>query len=417
MKSKTLFFVGLGMILLLLGVFAASPQKFPRLPNDPYRDTINAPAFKANNPLYSDFRGTSTWYVYGRCLEAGWKLTYSGTASDWYSTVSNGSNKDFIPSVGSIMCMPNHVAYVTSVAPDGTTWVVDEYNYAPRGHREWDEQTFRKGTYPGLVYSEARQAWVTLSGFIHPPLLPDGLYRATDEDSVYLVTNGRRRAIPSEDCFVDWHLKASDVLSISAAQLYTQTSWEAPIAHLVRMHGSSKVYWIQELVGAQPMDGHFFARPIVDEDVFHGMGFSSADVRTVNYNPVVKYPKGGMLWTVEPYLVVQDGPFALMRDGKFWVQYRIKNLSDSPKYPFATTVRAYRTPQQDWFDFPWTSARGLSPGQVDGWSPDPTSTWLQSGSFRMKVICRYQNPDGYLQVVLPHSGDLPHPLDQDSFTY
>ena len=415
-KLRLKLIILVGIVLALGSALHARAQTFQYAVNDPYRDTINGQCYKARNPFYPSYRGQCTWYVYGRCLENGWTLNYTGNANDWYARLTNGSAKDMTPTVGSIMCIKGHVAYVSSVAADKRSWVVDEYNFYPAWKQQWDEETITQGPTAHTVICTAYRGTFDLYGFIHPPLLPNGLYKASNENRVFLVTNGGRRAIPSSDCFNDWHLNWNALRVVSEGQLYTETSWQPPIEHLVKMAGSSSVYWIVQLVSNQPLDNHFFARPIANPYVFNHMGFRWSDIQTVPYNPIAKYQNAGLLTDVVPNLVVRDGPYEITNGGNYFSGYRVKNLSDSARYGFATTIRAYRTTDSYWFDFGWDGNGGLDPALTDGWSPNWKSIPIRWGSYRMQVICSYVDWTGNVQEVLPGGGDFPYPLTRNYFS-
>lgn len=248
--------------------------------------------------------------------------------------------------------------------------------------------------------------------------LPDGLYRASNEATVFLVTNAGRRAVPSGDCFNDWGMNWNAVHVVDEATLYSRTTWQPPIAHLVKTASSATVYWIVQIVTNQPYANHYFARPISSADVFNQMGFSWGDLRVVNYNPTQRYSTGPTLSSVEPRLVVNDGPYEGTYNTYFTAGWRVRNLSNSGNYGVAVTIRAYRTDGY-WFDFGWSGSGGVDPNNPIGWSP----AWMnvsksgRHGSYSMSVIYGYQTSHGGIQIIAPGSGDYQYPSSANSFSY
>jgi hypothetical protein len=314
---------------------------------------------------------------------------------------------------------------ISSIGAYGHVSVVDSVDTAHNIVNAVEQNvssTNARATYK-LLGSTLSRPGFPIKGVVHSILnspIPDGLYRASNETSVFIVTGGVRRAIPSGECFNDWGLNWNNIKVIDPAALYDKTQWQQPIAHLVKSKSSNTVYWITESVNSSGMNhiirptGQYVARPISSAAVFDGMHFNWNDIRTVNYNITQAYPVGPMLINVEPRLVVTDGPYCIFANNSFGAGWRVRNLSDANHVGLSATIRACQMNQDgslngNRIDFPWSGIGGLDKIYSDGWSP--AWSWIPNysmprGRFFMKVIYSYW---GSYQYVAPRDGEHPYP--------
>ena len=280
-----------------------------------------------------------------------------------------------------------HVAYVENVTAQGIN--ISEMNWGPLspvGNTNGTTTNFNRVTTAFLPYDRLNRGSYTFSGYVLPTLkgsvapspspapLSNGLYRASDEGTVYFVSGGVRRAIPSAECFDDWGFRWDNIRVVSRADI-ERCAWGVPLQHLVTIAGNGTVWWIQ--------DG--FKRPIASASIFESMGFSWNDVRTLDAGRVNRFPTGPLLDRIEPNLVVVDGtyisPWVAARGQGIAAGLRVRNIA---KAGVSTQIAvSYWAPNGAAGNFTISPTFYLNPGAEYVWWSPTTSFWT-AGRYGIK---------------------------------
>lgn len=264
--------------------------------------------------------------------------------------------------------------------------------------------------------------WVEPEQFIRNSNFADGLYRANNEQTVFLVENKVRRAFHTEPCFLDWGKQMSKVKVIDPVDLYAATKASPPISHLLRVSGAKDIYWVVESFDPAGT-GKYVARLIHDPfrngKLFQAMGFNAADVKTVLFPPARRYPGGIALVEVEPRLLTMQGPFCRFADDQFSAGWMVRNMSTAKLTGMAITTRACQLDRNGrvtgrWIDFPWHGTGGIDSAR-DPWNPPYTSisnSQMPRGNFWMKVIYSYKVGGRNMTYGSPSYGAEAYPYNE-----
>ncbi len=296
---------------------------------------------------------------YARSFPGG--RTWIAAADLWELVTDKGAE----PRVGAILVvnrfrnrggaeLPGHVAIVTEV--NGSRFRVIHSNWDQREHVTEGWFTIVDGgsgvkwdgwpsTYPlrGFVYSATTDV----------PRPQAILLRAADAPTVYWIRNGKRRAFNSLECFQDWGMDFRHVRVVTWAEV-NSVEWDEPIPHLIQVRGRSEVYWIQ--------DG--LRRWIRSPAIFEGMGFRWGDIVPVTARRRDLYRPWKDLASVEPRLIVVDGPYIdddRRTDRPVASIFRVRNVSRVGG-GVDTISFAVRGPSGDNVDFPGSGSLHLDAG-------------------------------------------------------
>ncbi|MBN9500846.1 MAG: hypothetical protein BGO01_00945 [Armatimonadetes bacterium 55-13] len=404
MRTSQVQFVVAVLLALAFLLLPGTALAYESAQNDPYRN-LNRSFYTSSNRFYPTFRGECTWYSNGRAQEAGWDPGFYGDAGLWWERVPNYSRKDQTPAVGSIMCLSGHVTYVVQVI-DANTWVVDEYNQYPAYGHQWSRETVRRvAGSSNLVKLELAKTAVTLKGFIHPPVHPNGVFKPEDSSSVFLIQNGVRQAFNSWDSFLDYFYGSPPpITTVTSAQIYERTSWRPPVPHLVMQNSDGTIWWIRETADPYPI-GRWVCRAFNTAAAYEGMDFLWTDWRHVNYFVSWKYPRLSDIPFAEPVGIITDGPFVNRNaDGSYSGGFRLRNLSIAGNFASAT-IRVVRS-DGAWYDFPWSPGFNLGKNQEYVWW---STRRLPPGSYRIKVVYSYYSFGRNFQFFAPGAGLYPYP--------
>jgi hypothetical protein len=143
--------------------------------------------------------------------------------------------------------------------------------------------------------------WTRLQGFVHPTR-GTLLLRANGENTVWIVRNRVRQAIPSADCFNDMCLRWDQVRVVPRYGIETYT-WANPIQHLIQTPGDPTVYWVR--------DGRKCG--LANPDILIGEGFYWSDIIYVSAQRRDSYPTGERVASIVPNFIVVDGTYVTQR--------------------------------------------------------------------------------------------------------
>ena len=174
-----------GATVLALLFFCGSTTYVAAQSQDP-NPGASGPLFYSNqNPYYRvGLQGQCTWYVWGRCAQAGWALNAAPGADNEYNNgvITNGGGKGNLPQPGAIMCLSYtyldankhlvtgyHVAYVFYVDASQTSWKIAQWNVPIKsGYSTYAVTCPTRGS-TSLTGTFGTGTKQTLIGFLYPP--------------------------------------------------------------------------------------------------------------------------------------------------------------------------------------------------------------------------------------------------------